>query len=102
VLDPEFKPEKHIGLICEDYANLFKSTLIELQLIHAYCFFITLYRELYDVNMSTFGQIMKGAEVIAVIIYFMYMFICMDHVFTWKVSDGKLELIMDSLSKRNK
>jgi len=45
---------------------------------------------------------MKGAEVLAVIIYFASIFSCMDHWFTWKVVKGDLDLIIEGLSKSNK
>ena len=37
---------------------------------HFFCFFITLYMEVYEAKLQTMGQVMRAMEILAVVIYF--------------------------------
>ena len=51
---PEHEFE-HIANLCVDEAKVFSNLCVNMQVLHIFCFFVTLYRELYDTNMSVFG-----------------------------------------------
>jgi len=71
-------------------------------MIHAYCFLITFYRELYDFNMSLFGKLMKCGEVIGLFLYFSIIFECLEYWTIWKVFEGDLNFISNSIALRHK
>lgn len=56
--------------ICEATSKDLLSLMYRCMFAHAFCFFITLYREVYEAKLQTLGQIMRAMEILAVVIYF--------------------------------
>ena len=62
--------ESNTWSICEDTSYDLQRLMYRSMFAHFFCFFITLYMEVYSAKMQTLGQIMRAMEIFAVVIYF--------------------------------
>ena len=62
--------EAHTWGICEEVSIDLLNLMYRSMFAHFFCFFITLYREVYEAKLQTLGQVMRAMEILAVVIYF--------------------------------
>ena len=73
----EMKKQNLIGVYFDDElhpciteAKAFDSLRYEMWVVHGLAFISTLWREIFDSNMGTIGQLMRGLEMIIMLAYF--------------------------------
>ena len=57
--------------------------MVFIMVVHVYSIFICLYREIFEVRISTFGGIMKLLEVIGVYLYLAVLISCLTQYTFW-------------------
>lgn len=82
-IDPNHVYKDTDFFICEHMALQLINLMEQIRIMHIVCVFITLYRETNDSNMEFIGQIMRGGEIMGIILHLGIILQCQYFMTTW-------------------
>ena len=88
--------------ICEATSKDLLSLMYRCMFAHVFCFFITLYREVYEAKLQTLGQIMRAMEILAVVVYFDVVFAGVTQYTQWLMRAINFEDVLFNIGHNSK